>query len=230
MCNILEKGYAIRVPEEQLNRNDGRVWFIPHHGVYHPKKRKLRVFFNCAATYQGISLNDKLLQGPDQTNTLVGVLLRFRQESIAMMADIKSMFYQVRVPDIDADLLRFLWWPGGNVNEESAEYRMCVHLFGATSSPSCAAYALRRTAEDSAMNTTPEATQTVLKNFYVDDCLESVASEGQAVALVKELTTLCAKGGFHLTKWVSNSKIVLSSVPAHEQADGVKDLDLEKDE
>ncbi len=48
-----------------------------------------------------MSLNTELLQGPDLTNSLVGVLLRFRQEPIAMMADIKSMYYQVRVPRSD---------------------------------------------------------------------------------------------------------------------------------
>lgn len=68
---------------------------------------------------------------------------------------------------------------------------MCVHLFGATSSPSCASYALRRTAEEAAAKTMPEATQTVLRNFYVDDCLKSVATESQAVALAKDLMTLC---------------------------------------
>ena len=107
--------------------------------------------FDCAATYRGY---DQLLQGPDLTNTLVGVLLRFRQEPVAIMADIESMFYQVRIPDSDADLLRFLWWPGGNLNVEAKEYRMCVHLFGATSSPSCASYALRRTARDAATRST----------------------------------------------------------------------------
>lgn len=230
MDNILVKGYAVKIPEEQLIRSDGRVWFIPHHGVYHPKKRKLRVVFDCAATYQGVSLNDQLLQGPDLTNTLIGVLLRFRQEPVAMMADIESMFYQVWIPDTDADMLRFLWWPGGNLNVEAEEYRMCVHLFGATSSPSCASYALRRTAEDAASKSTPEATQTVLKNFYVDDCLKSVATEDKAVALARELMTLCASGGFHLTKWVSNSRALLSSIPDHERAAEVKDLDLEHDE
>ena len=230
MNNILEKGYANRVPDEQLSRSDGRVWFIPHHGVYHPKKKKLRVVFDCAATYQGVSLNDRLLQGPDLTNTLAGVLLRFRQEPVALMADIESMFYQVRVPDEDADLLRFLWWPGGNLNEPVEEYRMCVHLFGATSSPSCASYALRRTAQDAAATTSPEATQTVLNNFYVDDCLKSIATEEEAVNLVKELTELCARGGFHLTKWVSNSRALLCSIPGDERAAEVKDLDLQQDE
>lgn len=75
--------------------------------MYHPKKIKLRVVFNCTASFQGRSLNGELLQGPDLTNTLVGVLLRSREEPIAMMADIKLMFYQVSVPKEDADLLRF---------------------------------------------------------------------------------------------------------------------------
>ncbi|XP_066500465.1 uncharacterized protein [Hoplias malabaricus] len=230
MNSILEKGYATKVPEEQLSRSDGRVWFIPHHGVYHPKKRKMRVVFDCAATYQGTSLNDKLLQGPDLTNTLIGVLLRFRQEPVAIMADIESMFYQVRVPNEDADLLRFLWWPGGDLCKEATEYRMCVHLFGATSSPSCASYALRRIAQDADVTTSPETIQTVLRNFYVDDCLKSVATEEEAVNLKKELTNLCARGGFHLTKWVSNSRALLCSIPVDERAAEVKDLDLQHDE
>lgn len=81
-----------------------------------------------------------------------------------MMADIESMFYQVRVPDEDTDLLRFLWWPEGNLKSNVVEYRMHVHLFGATS-PSCASYALRRTTEDRRERTTPEAAETVLNNF-----------------------------------------------------------------
>ena len=57
------------------------LWYIPHHGVYHPKKPdKLRVVFDCSAEFQGHSLNRHLLQGPDLTNSLVGVLCRFREE------------------------------------------------------------------------------------------------------------------------------------------------------
>ena len=96
MDSIISKGFAVQVPAHQLNRDDNRVFYIPHHGVYHPKKRKLRVVFDCRASFQGRSLNGELLQGPDLTNTLVGVLLRFCEEPIAMMADIESMFYQVQ--------------------------------------------------------------------------------------------------------------------------------------
>ena len=49
MTEVLEKGYAEKVPMEQLQRKDGQVWHIPHHGVYHQQKGKLRVVFDCAA-------------------------------------------------------------------------------------------------------------------------------------------------------------------------------------
>ena len=37
------------------------------------------------------------MSGPDLTNQIIGVLIRFRQVPIAIMADIKSMSYQMRV-------------------------------------------------------------------------------------------------------------------------------------
>ncbi|XP_070571257.1 uncharacterized protein [Ptychodera flava] len=108
MADILEKGYAVQVPNHELDRDDGRVWYIPHHGVYHPKiPEKIRVVFDCSAKFQGVSLNGLLLQGPDLTNNLLGVLLRFRQEPIALMADIEAMFHQVKVKEEDSDCLRF---------------------------------------------------------------------------------------------------------------------------
>lgn len=42
--DLISKGYAERVPDDCLGRCDGRVWYVPHHGVYHPQKRKLRAF------------------------------------------------------------------------------------------------------------------------------------------------------------------------------------------
>lgn len=94
-----------------------------------------------------MSLNSQLSQGPELTNSLLGVLTRFRQEAVAVMADIQAM-YQVKVTKQDVDFLRFLWWPTGELAQHLTEYRMTVHLFGAISSPSCASFALRKTAED----------------------------------------------------------------------------------
>ncbi|KAL0150572.1 hypothetical protein M9458_054165 [Cirrhinus mrigala] len=126
---------------------------------------------------------DELLQGPDLTNTLIGVLLRFRQGPVAFMSDIKGMFHQVRVAKEDVNFLRFLCWPNGNINTELAEYRMLVHIFGAVSSPSCATFALLKTADDNQMDYPADVISTIRQNFYVDDCLKFVSTEEQAVAL-----------------------------------------------
>ncbi|XP_072022452.1 uncharacterized protein [Amphiura filiformis] len=75
MQETINKGYAEEAPK--INTDiDGRMWYLPHHGVYHTTKKKLRVVFDCAASFQGFSLNNNLLQGPDLMNSLVGVVLR----------------------------------------------------------------------------------------------------------------------------------------------------------
>lgn len=115
------------------------------------------------------------------------------------------------------------------MNGTLEEYRMTVHIFGATSSPSCACFALRQTAGDGRNETTAEAAKTIERNFYMDNCLIAVASDEQAIALSQSLKALCLRGGFNLTKWVSNSRQVLSCIPMNERAAEVKDLDLNKD-
>ena len=65
--------------------------------------------FDAAAMQEGVSLNNQLHQGPDLSNSLLGVLLRFRQYPIVLVADIEGMFNHVKVPPEDSDALRFLW-------------------------------------------------------------------------------------------------------------------------
>ena len=164
MSDTISKGYARKVDDEFKDQDD-RTWYLPHHGIYHPQKSKVRVVFDCPATFEGHSLNDKLLQGPDLTSNLVGVLTRFRQEKYAFMADIEKMFFQVRVRKEDQSFLRFLWWPNGDLEQKAEEYCMTVHLFGAVSSPACANYALWRTADDNGESYGTEVANTLRRNF-----------------------------------------------------------------
>lgn len=216
------------VPQDEVDQVEGRTWYIPLHAVYHPKKTTLRVVFDCGAIYQGVSLNTELLQGPDLTNSLVGVLLRFCQEPIAIMADIKSMFHQVRVSKSNVNFLRFLWWPEGDTEQSPIDHCMLVHLFGAVSTPSCASFALRRTAEDNS-HFRPQVTNAVMHHFYVDDCLVSLPTTSEAMQLRSDLVDLCSLGGFHLTKWVSNSRTVLSAIEEEQRGKNIRSLDLDKD-
>ena len=139
------------------------------------------------------------------------------------------MFNQVRAKPEDHDALRFLWWPDDDLKKEPIDYRMQVHLFGSTSSPSCANFCLRKTADDH-KESFDEVVKTVKRNFYVDVCLKSTTTVNEAVKIAGDLSKLLAKGGFHLTKCMSNKREVIESIPESERAASVVDLDLDRDE
>ena len=67
------------------------------------------------------------------------------------------------------------------------------------------------------------------KNFYVDDALNSVPTEEEAVELIQTVKGMCAKGGSELTKFVSNNRKVMISVPPEHRAKEIKGLDLGSD-
>ena len=107
MSTYIDSGHASLV-EDLIPQS--RVWYLPHHCT----GDKLRVVFDCAAKFKDFLLNDMLLQGPDLNNNSTGVILRFRQESVAFSADIRSTFHHVFVSEGDRDALRFLWWKEGD--------------------------------------------------------------------------------------------------------------------
>ena len=84
--DYISKGFAEKAATDEI------LVFNPNK----PKKTRV-IVFDCAAKFEGKSLNDHLMQGPGQTSSLIGVLLRFRQDHVAVVADIEAMFLQVRV-------------------------------------------------------------------------------------------------------------------------------------
>ena len=89
---IIEKGYT-RVSDR--TPVDGKLRYLPHHGVYPAKPNKVCVAFDCSAEYTGRSINKEFLVGPDLTNQIIGILIRFTQGKVAFVADIEKMFFQV---------------------------------------------------------------------------------------------------------------------------------------
>ena len=212
MDKLFERGHAEKTNDPV--GTPGLTWYIPHHAVTNINKPdKLRVVYDCAAEYQGTSLNKKVLQGPDLINKLIGVLLRFREGKYAMMADVEAMFYQVKVSPQHRDTLCFLWWKDGDPQKEVETYRMTVHLFGGIWCPSIASYALRKAAEEFQEKFDKETTDAISNNFYVDDGLLVTDSEESGIRLAKQLRQLLQCRGFNLTKWISNSPHIIESIP-----------------
>lgn len=222
MKGLIDRGEAEPV-DESTDTQPGMVWYLPHHGVTHPRKPgKIRVVWDCSSRCNGFSLNDILLQGPDMNNTLLGVLLRFRLGEIAISCDIEKMFFQFRVPPDQRDLLRFLWF---NDNGQVSTFRMTVHLFGAVSSPSCAIYGLKRLAMDYG-GKYPQAERFINKHFYVDDGLVSTDSTEDAIKMAQQSIEMCKEANVRLCKFASTSNTVLESIPASECSPNSSTQDL----
>ena len=106
-----------------------------------------------------------------------------------------------------------MWWDNSDPDKEIIDYEMTAHVFGGTSSPSCSNFALRRTAKDNEQQYGKEITQILERSFYVDDLLKSFPTVNKAVNGIKQLQELCSRGGFNLTKFISNKQEVIKSIP-----------------
>lgn len=133
----------------------------------------------------------------------MGMLLRFRVKSVAVVGDIKRKFHQVF--QIRSGLC------GGTCSDraliflKNSLYLKCwFTLFGAIYSPSVCGYALRKTAYDNEGKYSSSAQNAVKRNFYVDDFVASFDDVDEAICVSQEVTSLVGDGGCKLTKWNSN--------------------------
>lgn len=206
-------------------------WFLPSFGVYHPRKpEQIRVVFDSSAPFEGISLNDVLLTGPDLNNSLLGVLLRFRKELVAVTADIQHMFHCFVVREDHRDYLRFLWYRDNNPSNDIIDYRMRVHVFGNSPSPAVAIYGLRRAAKQGETEFGSDTRQYVERDFYVDDGLKSFSTEAEAICVIKRAQEMLAASNLRLHKIASNRPAVIEAFPPEDRAKEIKDLNLLTDD
>ena len=225
LMGYVNKNHARKVTPEEQAKDCPKRWLLPHHAVTTPAKPKVRVVFDAAAQWANMSLNKALMTGPDLLQNLVGVLIRFREERVALVADIEQMFHQIQVREEDQPALSFLW-RDLDKSKPPDMYQMRVVIFGAKCSPTLANFVLRRTAEDHKISTVESlaAATAVTRNFYMDDFLKSEENVEKAKTMQKEVTSLVEKGGFHLTKWMSNSSDVMESIPPEERSSSGLDL------
>ena len=79
----------------------------------------------------GLSLNDCLEKGPSLIPSLVTILIGFRNQAIALSADIEKAFLQIGIDESDRDAIHFLWVadPRKGVGTESASSKICKSFF-----------------------------------------------------------------------------------------------------
>ena len=226
MKKYLAAGHVTELPED--HSHETKPNFIPIFLTENEKTGKSRIVFDSSAKYQGVSLNDCLLQGPDETNRLVGVLIRFRLEEVAVSADIECMFHSFYVPPDQRDYQCFFWWKDNDPNKKLVVFRANVHVFGHTSIPSVATYGLRYTTKSAAASIHPEACEFIMDNFYVDDGLRSEKTPSDAISTLKKTREILSHYNIRLHKIASSNSSVLTAFPSSEIATNINSVNLQE--
>ena len=236
-----KNGRACSLTEDEVNANDKPVYYLPHHGVYLPEKKStpLRVVFDPACQYQGVSLNSFLHKGPCLIGNLLGVLLRFREEPIGFIGDISKMYLQIRLPEEDTHVHRYLW---RNLDQSKSPttYALQRVTFGDKPSPDMASFVMLKMAKENQENNRNAAT-VLSRDRYMDDLIHSCPTPKKAIDTIRELDRVLDTGSFKIKEWLSSSKDVLkaltqeSVMESHQDTRSVKsdsdspvDLDGEK--
>ena len=200
--DMIEREVARKLSETELENYKGPIHYISHHEVLKPdsKSTPVRIVFNSSARYMGHMLNDYWAKGPHLLNDLLGVLIRFRENDIAMIGDIKKMYHTVKIKTIEQHTHRFLW-RDMDTDRPPDTYVIQRVSFGDKPSGTIATVALRKTAE---MGTDkyPKAAQVIKENTYMDDIIESVPTKEKATKLAKDIEALLDEGNFKMKEWI----------------------------
>ena len=79
--------------------------------------------------------------------------------------------------------MRFLWLDV-NSDEKPDTYQVLVHIFGGKDLPSCANYAVRRTASEHGNKFDEAVAECINRSFYMDDLLKYVETEEEAISVM----------------------------------------------
>ncbi|XP_066959014.1 uncharacterized protein [Macrobrachium rosenbergii] len=157
--------------------------YLPHHAVSkNSSTTPLRAVYNCSArvNQSPASLNDCLMTGPSLTEKLFDLLVRFRMNKFACIADIEKAFLQIGLQPHHRDFTRFLWLENPFDQDSTVNtYRLKSVLFGATCSP----FLLKMTLQYHFQISSSPYSDLLLSSFYVDNFQYTTDDEQELVKL-----------------------------------------------
>ena len=200
-----------------------KIHYLPHMAVVREESEttKVRIVYNasCKERKSGTSLNDCLHVGPALTPLIFDILLRFRENRIALIGDIEKAFLNIEVCPTDRDCLRFLWFK--DCKKELSDiivYRFNRVVFGVNSSPFLLNAVLRHHVE-TYKEVDPNFVTKILQSFYVDDLVSGSNSLEDAFSLYRKAKSRMLEGGFRLRKWKTNSTVLAKAIQECENED-----------
>lgn len=183
---MVSKGVARKLEREESDSYVGPIHYRHHHEVMKPgsSSTPMRIVFDSSSTYQGHQLNSYWAKGPDVLNSMLGVLLRMRQEEVVVVGDISRMYHTIKLDRKDQHTHRFLW-RSFDLSKPPEHYVLTTVTFGDRPSGIIATLALRHTAERY-LKEFPDAVRMIIRNTYVDDMVQSVPSVTKAYELIRD--------------------------------------------
>ncbi|XP_069993225.1 uncharacterized protein [Penaeus vannamei] len=180
----------------------GPVTYIQHHEVLKPGSTStpLRIVFDSSAKYMGQSLNSFWAKGPDILNSMMGILLRFRERAIGIAGDLSKMYNSIKLPEMEQHVHGFVW-RNFRSDCEPEHYVLMSMGFGEKPSGIIVMLALKHTAELS-MGKYPDAASMMISNSYVDDIIHSVDSKEKALQLIRETEEILSDGDLKVKQWI----------------------------
>ena len=112
-------------------------------------------------------LNEYWAKGRDLLNSLLGIIIKFRESKIAFIGDIKKMYHTVRTGVIEQHTHCF-HWRDMDITREPDTHVIQRISFGDKPSGTIATVALQKTAE-MAIENSPRASELLINNTYMDD-------------------------------------------------------------
>ncbi|GFY33674.1 integrase catalytic domain-containing protein [Trichonephila clavipes] len=128
------------------------------------------------------------------------LLISFRSNKIAVLADVEKAFLQISLAPKDRDVVRFLIDDGENGVQV---YRFNRVLFGVNASPFLLAATIK-THIGKCMEKYPDTVRTLDHCFYVDDLVTGEDDAKSAFDLSSKAAKIMSEAGMNLRKWISN--------------------------
>lgn len=182
-----------------------KLHYLPHRAVI--KKDSLTtpvrpVFDASCRVGKAPSLNDCLFTGENYVLKILDILLRFREKSVAFIADIKKAFQMIGLHENDRDAVRFLWWKDIE-KTETIEYRHARVVFGVTCSPFILACVINYHLERLPYQDL-DFGKKLLSTLYVDNCVMSEDTAEEYFQFKEQAVEKMKDAAMELRLWQSN--------------------------
>ncbi|CAI6364994.1 unnamed protein product [Macrosiphum euphorbiae] len=197
------------------------IYFIPHHAVFKTDgdMSKIRVVFDASSvSSSGRSLNDVLCTGPKLQVDLRDILLRCRLHKYILTADIVKMYRQILIRSEDRVFQHIFW--RDSPTDDLQEFQLCTITYGLNCAPYLAIRCLHELdAQDG--HRFPLAKGVLTQSAYVDDIVIGSDTEEQLLRRKNDIVNLLRCGACELSKWTSNSALILESLRPEDRIDSV---------